>query len=282
MRVSIHQTVALLMGVCVGSLHAQRPAEGTGWTGTVGVLGMLVPAYEGAAEWRLLPLPLVQLSFRNRVYLGPNASGRGGVVGASLVRSTGRAIALEVAIGDGRPSSRSEALAGMSDRDVVGSVGVRTDYYFRGIDAALTVRQGLSGGAGALLDARVGASRRFGRMMMRTHLAATVADDRDMHRSFGVTLDEATRRQSLISSGDTRLRSGDGLAFRPNGGLKQVGLSAFLGYAVTRQWAVVGLGTVNRLGDEALRSPLVRRRTQFSVGVGLGRQVHWGSHSADR
>ena len=282
MRVSIHQTVALLLCVSLGSLQAQRPTEAAGWTGTIGVLGMLAPAYEGAAEHRTLPIPLVQLSFRDRVYLGPNTSGRGGVVGATLFRGAGRAIALEAAIGDRRPSSRSDALAGMTDRDVVGSVGVRADYHIRGIDAALTARLGLSGGAGALLDARFGTSRRFGRVMIRTHLAATFADDQEMHRSFGVTPEEAMRRQSLINSGDTRLRPSDGLAFRPNGGLKQVGLAGFLGCAVTRRWTLVGLGTVNRLSDEAMRSPLARRRTQFSVGVGLGRQVHWGSHSADR
>jgi len=283
MQIRTRQIVALLV-LSVGGepARAQRPYPAAEWTGTVGVLGMLTPVYEGAAEHRLLPLPLVLLSFRDRLYLGPNAMGLGLVMGATVVRGAGRAIALEVGIGDGRPASRSDALAGMNDRHVVGGVGVKADYHLRGIDAGLTARQGLSGGAGALLGGHLGSSRRFGRLMLRTDLAVTFADDREMHRSFGVTLEEAARRQSLIGSGDGRLRPGDGLAYRPNDGLKQVGLAGFLSYAATREWTVVGLGRVTRLSNEAARSSLVRRRTQFSVGVGLGREVQWGSHSADR
>lgn len=282
MRMSIPVMAALLASACVGPVRAQRSYPTADLIGTVGVMGMLIPAYEGAAQHRLLPLPLVQLSYRNRFYLGPNGLGPGGVLGAALTRSAGRSLALEMAFGDGRPSSRSDALAGMSDRDVVGSVGVKADYHLRGIDAVFTVRQGLNGDAGALLGARLGTSRRFGPLFLRTDVTATFADGRELTRSFGVTRDEAARRQSLISSGDDRLRPDDGLAFRPSGGLKYAGVTGFVAYAVTRRWSVVGLGTVTRLSDEVARSSLVRRRTQSSVGIGMGRQVEWGSHDANR
>ena len=164
---------------------------------------------------------------------------------------------------------------------MVASLGSTVSYRVSGIDGAMTARHGLGGEAGALLGARLGTSKRFGRMMIRAGINATLADAREMRRAFGVTEEEAALRQSLIDAGDSRLRRDDGSSYQPDAGLKLIGATASAQYAISKQWALIGFGTASRLGNEAARSPLVRRRDQFSMGVGLGRQVRWGS-SNDR
>jgi len=138
MRMPMRRIVALLLSVSASSVRAQRPNAAAEWTGMVGAVALLVPAYEGAVEHRLIPFPLVRMSFRDRIYLGPSAMGPGGVIGAGLIRQGSGSIAVEMGMGGRRPSSRSDALAGMDDRGIVGSFGVKAEYHLRAIDALLT------------------------------------------------------------------------------------------------------------------------------------------------
>lgn len=130
--------------------------------------------------------------------------------------------------------------------------------------------RGLNDGAGFLGSARVSTSRRFARFIASAGLGATIADGRQMRRDFGVTEFEASRRQVLIATGDGRLEPEDGIAYRPGGGLHHVGGSLSLTYLLSARWSLVGFGGVDRLSDEATESPLVRRREQYSGGIGVG------------
>lgn len=151
------------------------------------------------------------------------------------------------------------------------TVGASLGYRVGPAEARVGVSQGLNDDAGFLGTARLALTRLFGRRLVATAgVSATFADGRQMRREFGVTELEADRRQALIASGDDRLDFDDGAAYRPDGGLRHVGVSLSLMYAVSQRWSVVGFGGVDRLSDEAADSPLVRRREQFMGGVGLG------------
>jgi outer membrane scaffolding protein for murein synthesis (MipA/OmpV family) len=132
------------------------------------------------------------------------------------------------------------------------------------------VTRGLNDGAGVVGTARVAASQRIGHLIAGAGIGATIADARQMRRDFGVTPEEALRRQALIASGDDRLKPGDAIAYRPGGGLHHVDAALSLTYLLTRRWSVMGVGGADRLGDMASESPLVRRRSQVSGGFGLG------------
>jgi outer membrane scaffolding protein for murein synthesis (MipA/OmpV family) len=99
--------------------------------------------------------------------------------------------------------------------------------------------------------------------------SATFADAKQMRRDFGVTGIEASQRQNLIDAGDDRLRASEGQAYRPDGGLRQVGGSLTVIYLASARWSVLGFGSLDRLSDEAAASPLVRQRDQYSGGLGL-------------
>jgi outer membrane scaffolding protein for murein synthesis (MipA/OmpV family) len=263
--------LALLAGIETG-LNAQEQASQSppAWNVTVGVGAFAFPRYAGSDEYRVLPFPILSVSFRDRLYLGPSATGVGFALGAYAIRTARLGFALEVGGQDSRPASRAGALTGLDDRDGVATAGARLSYRIGPLESAVGIVKGFNDGAGIVGTARVSVSHSVGRFMITAGGSAGVAHARQMRREFGVTDAEAARRRSLIASGHARLRAADGIAYSPGGGLRHLGVSVSLAYLVSRRWSLIAFGGGERLGGEAAASPLVRRREQFSGGVGLG------------
>jgi MipA family protein len=273
MRTPIIGAVALVLA---GELQAQEPPPPSAWNATIGAAALVIPRYPGSDEYRVIPFPLAQVVYSNRVYAGPSASGFGGAIGAYAVQTRTVSLAAEVGLLDSRPADRADALAGMEDRDLVGTAGASLTYRagmpHKGgmLSGVIGVARGLNDRAGFLGTTRLSLSRLFGQLMATAGVNATFADARQMRREFGVTPLEASRRQALIDAGDPLLEPGEGMAYRPGGGLRHVGGEVSLAYMLTPRWSLIGFGGLDRLSDEATDSPLVRRREQFSGGIGLG------------
>src|SRR5262245_25758497 len=113
-------------------LPAQQPGPPvpSTWNISLGAMAMAVPRYPGSDEYVALPITMVQVTFKNRVVLGSSTIGVGVAVGLHAVQTRRFRLSTEFAVGDARPTSRGDALAGMEDRDVAlaagGSVAYRT------------------------------------------------------------------------------------------------------------------------------------------------------------
>lgn len=253
-------------------LAAQQPPPRPDWNIVVGAAALVVPEYPGSDEYRVLPIPMVQVAYRDRLFIGPRAGGAGLGLLAYSVGTPRLSVAAEAGLLDSRPEDRADALAGMEDRDVVGTVGASLTYRLKAVQADLSVVRGLNDEAGFLGTTSLSYTHMFARRVIATTgVNAMFADARQMRRDFGVTDAEATRRQALIDSGSDLLEPDEGNAYRPGGGLRQLGATLSLVYVVSPRWSIISFGGVNRLSDEAADSPFVRRREQFlgSVGVGL-------------
>lgn len=262
---------ALLAFTASPGISAQMPQAPPNWEVSLGAGVLATPSYPGAEEHRIIPFPLTQVSYRGRVYLGPSSTGTGFGLGAYAIRTARFGVAAEVGFLNDRPASRADALAGMDDRDVVATASMSMSYRLSGFQGVLSVTQGLNDGAGLLGAASLSYGLRIGsRVNATAGVGATFANARQMLWDFGVTGAEATRRQALIAAGDDRLEADEGGHYRPEAGLRQVGASLSLMYAVSSHWAVLGFGGLDWLSDEAAASPLVRRREQISGGIGLG------------
>ncbi len=238
---------------------------------TLGGAAVILPEYPGSDQYRVLPLPMTQGALGSHTsYLAPSTTGLGIALGAYALRTPRLSLAGEVGVHDNRPASRADALAGTDDRDRVATVGASLGYRAGPAEVRVGASRGLNDAVGFLGAARLAFTRPFGRLIATAGVGAAFADGRQMRREFGVTELEAGRRQALIAAGDDRLDPDEGLAYRPDGGLRHVGVSLSLMYTVSRRWSVIGFGGVDRLSDEAADSPLVRRREQFMGGVGLG------------
>ena len=247
----------------------QNPQAGPpDWSVSVGAMAFVYPSYPGSDEYRVVPFPLVDARFRDRVYLGPSTTGIGFALGAYPLQSSHWRVAVEVGGQDNRPADRADALAGMEDRDMVATGGVSLSYRSGPFEGSVAVSQGLNDGAGLIQTTRLTYFRPVGKVILGLAAGAALANGKQMRREFGITDAEAARRQGLVDTG--RLEPGDAEAYSPDGGLRHLGLGGTLIYPVASRWSVVGLAGVEWLADEAANSPLVRQREQFAGGLGVG------------
>jgi outer membrane scaffolding protein for murein synthesis (MipA/OmpV family) len=261
----------IIVSLVSAELAAQEPPPASDWNVSLGAGALASPSYPGADEYRIIPFPLTQVAYRNRVFLGPSTTGTGFGIGAYALRTQQVGLAAEVGFLNDRPASRADALAGMDDRDFVATASVSLSYRLNAFEGTLGATQGLNDDAGLLGGMRISYSQRVGgRFIASAGLGATFANARQMRWDFGVTSAEASRRQALIAAGDDRLDADDGSPYDPDGGLRHLGASLSLVYILSPRWSLMGFGGVDRLSDEAATSPLVRRREQFSGGIGLG------------
>src|SRR5262245_50169579 len=178
----IRSTFVLALTAPVG-LAAQEPAEGRtqdsqsaapapapapapDWSIGVGAMAFTYPSYPGSDEYRVVPFPLVNASFRDRVYLGPSSTGVGFALGAYPIQGSHTRVAVEIGGQDSRPASRADALAGMEDRDMVATAGASVSYRTGPFEAIVAVSQGLNDGAGLIQTNRLVYSRPLGKVFL--------------------------------------------------------------------------------------------------------------------
>ena len=253
-----------------GVAQAQTNDSTRPWSGMVGVGAVVAPRYTGGDEYRVRPIPFVQVEFRNRLFAGVLPSGSGVGLGSYLRRGEHFAWTAELAASNSRDERYGDALAGMGNRG--GSANVASGLRLsKGIlSAGANVALGLDSDEGSQGTFSLAANGMFaGRWMAGISTGATVADSRNMTYDFGITADQAGRRQALIDAGDARLRSGDGAAYSPRGGLKQVNAGASLGYAVSTRSRLVLFAQRARLSNEAAQSSIVRERESTTGGMVL-------------
>ncbi len=269
MRLGLVATLTVLL---TSGLEAQERPRSS-WTIRAGAVTLLLPRYPGSDEHRLLPFPLLDVWFRDRVFLGPSTTGMGYALGVYGIRTRRLGLSFEAGGQDSRPASRADALAGLDDRDGVFTLGASLTWRAGLFEAGVAATRGINDGAGSLARARLSYSRFLGPLLISASTTVAVADSRQMGREFGVSETEASRRRALIDAGDDRLRPGDGRAYDPDAGLRHVGGSVSMLYLLSRRWSLLGFGNVERFGDKPAGSPLVRRREQLTVGLGISYQL---------
>ena len=79
----IRSAIVLALAIPV-RLVAQEPAGNQrppDWSVNVGAMAFAFPSYPGSDEYRVVPFPLADVRFRDRVYLGPSSTGIGFALG---------------------------------------------------------------------------------------------------------------------------------------------------------------------------------------------------------
>ncbi len=259
-----------LLGWSAENLAAQGPGPAPAWGITLGAIGLVLPEYPGSDELRVLPLPLVDITWKDRVYLGPSAGGVGGGIGFFPLRGHRMKLATELVLLDSRSPGRADALAGTESQDLLFAVGGALTYTAGPVALTVGAHQGINDGGGARGFSSVALAGMTGRFIITATLTATAADARQMRREFGVSNTEAARRDALIAAGDPRLRADEGGAYRPGTGLRSVGPALSLVRLLSPHWGITGFGGLDYLVGDAARSPLVRRRAVVGGGLGIG------------
>jgi len=247
-------------------LSARGAAAGSGWTLTLGVAPVVSPAWVGSKDTVVSIYPDVRLNYRDVIF----ASVPDGI-GWNALNSDGWKAGPLAKIRFGRNedgsspfvvSGGSDALRGLGDVSASAELGgfVEKRWGAGGRWRARgEVRRGFGGHSGVIADGSLSYQVRVGPAVISAGPRATAASGDFFRTYFGIDAGQSVR---------------SGLApYRPDGGLLSYGVGGSVVCPLDRRSVVTLFMGLDRLGNEAARSPLIRERgerTQFSVGVGYG------------
>lgn len=236
----------------------QSEAAKKDWDIRLGAGALYQPEYEGSDEYKVAPLPMVMINYRDMVFL------RGPMLGANVLTWQGPRPNDKLQVGPlvryqfGRDEDDSDDLRGMGDIDAAVELGGFVTYSTGPWSAGLTLFRDVSGSHDGL-TAKVSAGNRLPlgpKLMLRSEISAIWADDNYTETFFGVTAAQSAR---------SGMRQ-----YRAEGGFKDAGITFDLDYTLTEHWGLTGrLGYKHLLGDAA-DSPLVEGRgsaDQLSSGL---------------
>ncbi len=258
MRYLLSLTVVLL----TPAVSLAQPAEPKGdWSLRLGGAALIAPSYEGSDSLAVRAVPLVDLNWRDTVFLDTR---RG--LGANVFKMTDPQGRGALKIGPfvnwrfEREESDDDDLRGLGDVKGGIDAGAFANYTFGRLEFDLSGKRNVSE---TDLGGTVELGMRYrlapiGRTMVSFGPRATWADGDYMRSYFGVPAAKA---------------SAAGLAaYTPSSGIKDAGVGAVLVHPFGTGWALTGFGGYTRLVGDAADSPLVKQRgtpNQFSIGFGI-------------
>jgi len=256
--------LAAALIVAAGTAQAQDKS----FSGIIGAGVATLPKYVGSDEYRVLPIPVVELQYKGRLFLGGSKSGVGAGLGAYVVRTSSFAWDVGYSGSESRPESRGDALAGMGKRGAGSFASTGVSYQLGAVLANAGAAVGLGKDQGSFGTVGLATERQLARRWVGSvSTGATFADAKNMAFDFGVTPEQSAARQALVAAGDPRLHGIDANAYSPDAGLKEVRGAAQLAYLLTERTRVVAFAQGTHLSDEAARSPVVRAKTGAVTGV---------------
>ncbi len=224
------------------------------WDVTLGTGLRVGPSYPGAARDDVRPIPLISASYRNVLFLGSNG------VRLDLIDHDGFTAGPLLGYFGGRQEGDDPHLQGLGNVEASATAGWFSTYRSGPFRATASLRQAITHAGNGLLGAA----------QLDYRLPSWFGDATEI--TIGPDLEAANARYEKIWFGVTPAQTErSGLpSYRPEGGLKDVGLHADLSYHYADHVILHGFATVQQLTDDAGNSPIVEDRTQALFGLGIG------------
>jgi len=231
-----------------------RSAGDDEWDVTLGAGALIAPAYEGADEFEVYPIPLVSIIWNDRVFLDIEHG-----LGVYALNSDDLKLGASVGYGRGRDESDAARLRGMGDIDPAARAHVFAEASVGRVDLGLDVSRDLGGSEG--LQIRPSASAGFkvsDSVWISPEVSATWSGEAYMSTFFGVSPLQAL---------------GSGLpAYQADAGFRRADLRLNVAWRINENWfANANVGAGYMLGD-AEYSPLTMDQVQPQAGFFLARR----------
>jgi outer membrane scaffolding protein for murein synthesis (MipA/OmpV family) len=262
---SIRVVLAAAAASCTAAIAADEPLGPTAaaatvnrplppdWSVTVGGGALAVPSYPGAASSKVLPLPLVDVRYRDVVFLNPVHG-----IGVNLVREPRLRLGVAVLPDFGRSASGGDRLRGWGNVGIGANAKVFAAYDLGPFAMVGDVRRELGSGDGLLANAGLTTTMP---LMRRFILSATAtvgwADARYAQSYFGVDAGQSARAFAFGSALPT---------FRGTAGLHDAALGLVGVLPIDLRWALQSIVRTEVLLGSAAESPLTERRLQLTFG----------------
>ena len=258
----------LLAVFLFAGLPPATAGEGGDWDIRIGAGARYVAKYEGSDETKARALPLIDITWKDRVFLNPRDG-----LGVRVYDEGGLTLSAGAGYVFGRDESDGDALRGMGDIDETAAANLVVKYGLGPVRPYIRVSRHLGGSGGTLVEAGVGAVAPFalftGRMnpkemgegglkgpAMRLAASATWADGDYMESYFGVNPAQSS------ASGHPR--------YDPGAGLKSVDFEVGVIYLLADgRWALNAQAGYSQLLGDAADSPIVKDAGRFSGGLFL-------------
>lgn len=264
---ALRRGVALCLAiitVCAGTATAQPTSIGSepagpppkDWTFDIGPGVVVAPWFEGSANYRVLPIPNLDLRYQRDKFF---VSARDGV-GATLLDLQGFKAGPILRYRFPRNEGDGGYLFGMGNVPFTVEGGGFLRYDLPYLAAKVELRRGLGGSNGLVFDALIdGKLRLSDTVFLSAGPRLSVTDGTYNQAYFGVNASQS------VNSGYAQ--------YYPGAGLRSVGAGASGVWRITDNLTFVAFGSYNYLADLAANSPLVTgpggSRNQFVVGSAL-------------
>lgn len=248
-------SVAIAIGFMAGSAlseEATKPnPKDNDWRLTLGVGAMIAPDYEGSDDYEAIPLPLIDLSWRDKVSIGTLG---GPFIKVNFFKLNGPTpkdfltLSTAVRYGGGREQDDNDALQGLGDIDGGMMVSLAADYQYQDFGIGLAVNRDVTGDReGTTVNAGLHYSFKLGvpRTMLTLGTDMTWADDDYMGTTFGISAAQAAASRRGFA------------AFDASSGVKDVGVSAKVRHRWDDNIGLLGQVGYTRLLGDAADSPIV-------------------------
>ena len=246
--------------------HAEAGERGD-WDIRIGAGAKYIPKYEGSDEMKARALPLIDITWRDLVFLNPRDG-----LGVRVYDEGGLTLSASVGYVFARDESDSSDLRGMGDIDETPAANLTVKYGLGLLAPYARVSRHLGGSGGTLVKAGVGAIAPLallsGRMkpqetgdegpkgpVLKFGVSATWADGDYMESYFGVNPAQSS------ASGYSR--------YKPESGFKSVDLEAGVIWLFAENWAVNAQVGYSQLLGDARDSPIVKDAGRLSGGLFL-------------
>ena len=258
---------ALLLGttpaLAQGSTTPAKPAAAaqpakSDWQFTLGAMIGVAPKYEGGEKLVFGGLPILEVEWKERLFLSTTRGIGGYIVSTDTLRVSA---ALGYAPGrdekDGKPKSGGvNRLRGLGDIDASAVASLGAEYEFSVFTASLTANRYIGGSDGFTVKAGLGAAYPVtDKLRLGAELSSTWADSAYMGDYFGI--DAAQSRRSGRK------------AYKAEAGLKDIGVTLSASYRFNNSTTLMMSGGLSRLLGDAGSSPVVAEKNQPSAMLGL-------------
>lgn len=240
-----------------------KPKE---WSAELGAAVMFKPDYEGSDDYGVMAVPLVKLSWRDRVWV--TTMGGPGIFARPLAMKNFTAD-IGVRYSGGRDEDNNDALDGLGDLDV-GAIGVgKLSYKMGPIRTSVQLDYDLGGdrdGATVTLNANYRTKLKLldQKIMFSAGPYMTWANDDYMSNTFGISTTQAANSTVGLSR------------FDAGAGIKDVGVKAMFGYAISENLSAMTFAGYSRLLGDAADSPLVADQgSENQAKIGFGIKYNW-------
>lgn len=216
------------------------------WSIRVGLAGIYKPEYEGSDKYEVMAFPLVDVIWRDMVFLNMRDG-----LGIYVLNRNEFKLALSVGYTFGRNEDDSAYLAGLGDIDAGATANAIFNWSPGDLDLSARYEHQFTGeGTGSQIHLRLGYALKLSdKAILQPSVKTTYSSSEYMSAYFGI---------SPVQAATSGLR-----IYETGAGVKSFGGEVMLILRLDKRWGIQTMVGYSRLVGDAADSPVVRDENQF-------------------